>query len=159
MIGTSKVLENNATDAHWYRRCQQQNQCNGQNYHQSLGNIWPLPSDHYLLVVVDYYSRYMEIEVMGKKIDSTETISRLRPIARFGLLVSITADNGSQLVSEEFKSFCIMNNIKLISTISYWPQQNGEVERQNRSIVKRLKISQSTNRNWKKNLQNLLLMY
>lgn len=128
--------------------------------HLAIDYLGPLPSDHYLLVVVDYFSRYMEIEVMGKKIDSSETISRLRPIfARFGLPISITADNGSQLISEEFKSFCIINNIKLISTIPYWPQQNGEVERQKRSIVKRLKISQSTNRNWKEDLQDFLLMY
>lgn len=121
--------------------------------------LGPLPSGHLLLVVVDYYSRYIEVEIMTK-IDSTETIKRLDTIfARFGLPVSITADNGRQLVSEEFKAFCCTNNIALISTTPYWPQQNGEVERQNRSILKRLTISQATGTDWKKELNKYLLMY
>lgn len=73
--------------------------------------------------------------------------------------MSITADNGTQLVSAEFKKFCDENNIILISTTPYWPQQNGEVERQNRSILKRLIISQSEKKDWKQDLLKYLLMY
>lgn len=119
----------------------------------------PLPSGHNLLVVVDYYSRWVEIEVM-KKITAVETIKRLREIfARFGRPNSITADNGPQFISEDFKSFCIENGIYLNHTIPFWPQQNGEVERQNRSILKRLTISQNTDKDWQKELQDYLLMY
>lgn len=121
--------------------------------------LGPLPSGHYLLVVVDYFSRYMEIDIM-KKIDSAETIKRLRKtFSRFGLPSSITADNGRQFISDEFKKYCDINNIKLITTIPYWPQQNGEVERQNRSILKRLIISQNTGEDWTEDLQDFLLMY
>lgn len=127
--------------------------------HVAMDFLGPLPSGHNLLVVVDYYSRYFEIEIM-KKIDSTETIKRLTPMfARFGLPLTITADNGRQFVSEEFRGFCDSNNIKLISTIPYWPQKNGEVERQNRSILKWLTISQNTGRNWISDLHEYLLMY
>lgn len=41
----------------------------------------------------------------------------------------------------------------------YWPQENGEVERQNKSLVKRLKISQAESRDWKLDLLDFLLMY
>lgn len=75
------------------------------------------------------------------------------------LVLSITADNGRQLISSEFKDFCVTNNIALISTMPYWPQMNGEVERQNRSILKRLSISQEAKRDWKEDLQEYLLMY
>lgn len=47
----------------------------------------------------------------------------------------------------------------MITTTPYWPQQNGEVERQNRSILKRLTISQSYGRNWMTELNEYLLMY
>lgn len=95
-----------------------------------------------------------------RKIDSTETIKRLSVIfARFGNPVSITADNGRQLVSEEFKNFCNENNILLISTIPCWPQENGEVERQNRSILKRLIISQNQKQDWRQDLLKYLVMY
>lgn len=127
--------------------------------HLAMDYLGPLPSAHNLLVVVDYFSRYFEVEIM-KKIDSTETIKRLRVIfARFGLPLSITVDNGKQFTSKEFREFCESNNIKLIYTTPYWPQQNGEVERQNRSILKRLTISQNTGRNWIDDLQDYLMMY
>lgn len=127
--------------------------------HIAIDFLGPLPSGDYLLVVVDYYSRFLEVEIM-RKTDSTQTINRLRIIfARFGNPISITADNGPQFASEEFKFFCEDNNIQLINTIPYWPQQNGEVERQNRSILKRLTISQNEKSNWKLDLQEYLLMY
>lgn len=127
--------------------------------HIAIDFCGPLPSGHHLFVIVDYYSRFLEIEIMTK-IDSTETIKRLKRIfARFGLPLSITADNGRQFVSTEFKDYCNTNNIKLISTIPWWPQMNGEVERQNRSILKRLSISQQAKRNWMEDLQEYLLMY
>lgn len=119
----------------------------------------PLPSGHQLFVIVDYYSRFIEVEVMTK-IDSQATIQRLTVIfARFGFPSSITADNGRQFVSEEFKQYYRTNGIKLNNTIPYWPQQNGEVERQNRSLLKRLAICQNEKGNWREDLQTYLLMY
>ncbi|XP_055306964.1 uncharacterized protein K02A2.6-like [Sitodiplosis mosellana] len=127
--------------------------------HLAIDFLGPLPSGHYIFVVIDYYSRFKEVEIMTK-IDSSETIKRLERIfARFGLPLSIHADNGRQLVSEEFKQYCRVNNITLISTTPYWPQQNGEVERQNRSLLKRLSICQSEKGNWQDDLQKYLLMY
>lgn len=127
--------------------------------HVAADFLGPLPSNDYLLVVVDYYSRFIEIEIM-RKIDTSDTIKRLNVMfARFGYPVSITADNGRQLVSEEFKRFCNEFNILLISTTPWWPQENGEIERQNRSILKRLIISQNQKRNWKEDLLQYLVMY
>lgn len=127
--------------------------------HIAIDFCGPLPSGHHLFVIVDYYSRFTEVEIM-EKIDSSRAIAKLKIIfARFGLPLSITADNGRQFVSHEFKSYCETNNIKLISTTPYWPQQNGEVERQNRSLLKRLAISQEAKRDWKEDLNQYLLMY
>lgn len=127
--------------------------------HLAIDYLGPLPSGHNLLVVVDYYSRYFEIDIM-KKITAQETIKRLRVIlARFGRPNTITADNGKQLVSEEMKNYCHENGIYLNFATPYWPQENGEVERQNRSILKRLIISQNTHQDWQKELQDFLLMY
>lgn len=127
--------------------------------HIALDFLGPLPTSHNLFVIIDCYSPFLEIEIM-KKIDSTEAIKRLRNIfARFGLPLTITADNGRQLFSDEFKAFCESNNIKLITTTPYWPQQNGEVERQNRSILKRLVIAHQTGKNWREELNDFLFMY
>lgn len=119
----------------------------------------PLPSNDYILVIVDYYSRYKEIKVC-RTITSSEIINQLTDVfSRLGNPLSITADNGRQFTSDEFKQFCLERNIKLYNTIPYWPQQNGEVERQNRDILKRLKISQSEKKNWKEALREYMVMY
>lgn len=103
--------------------------------------LGPLPSNNYLFVIVDYYSRYKEVKFI-KTITSTQIIGLLKEVfSRLGYSISITADNGKLFVSEEFKSFCQEGNITLFNTVPYWPQQNGEVERQNWDILKRLKIS------------------
>lgn len=94
------------------------------------------------------------------KIDSFETIKQLKGVfARFGIPCKIKADNGRQFDSAEFKQFCRINDIELNHTIPYWPQQNGEVERQNRSLLKRLTICQNEKGNWVEDLQEYLLMY
>ncbi|CAH1994743.1 unnamed protein product [Acanthoscelides obtectus] len=73
----------------------------------------PLPSGDHLFVVVDYYSRYKEVKIC-RKITSTEIVAKLKEIfSRLGNPISITADNGRQFISEEFKSFLTERNIIL----------------------------------------------
>ncbi|CAK1596248.1 unnamed protein product [Parnassius mnemosyne] len=95
-----------------------------------------------------------------KSISSQDTIKVLKKIfSRAGNPASITADNGRQFCSQEFKTFCTEQGITLFNTIPYWPQQNGEVERQNRDILKRLRISQCEKSDWKDDLLKYLMMY
>lgn len=127
--------------------------------HLAIDFLGPMPSGHYIFVVVDYYSRFFEVDIMTK-IDSAKTIKRLKSIfARFGLPISITADNGPQLISEEFKQYCEAHDIELNTTTPYWPQMNGEVERQNKSLLKRMIICQEQKGNWQEDLEQYLLMY
>lgn len=119
----------------------------------------PLPRGEYILVLVDYYSRYKEAKIC-RTITSADIIFHLKDIfSRLGNPVSITADNGRQFTSEEFKTFCTERNIIIYNSIPYWPQQNGEVERQNRDILKRLRISQVEHKDWKEALCDYMIMY
>lgn len=64
----------------------------------------PLPSNHSILVVVDYFSRYYDYDVMTtttaeKLIDSLESV-----FSRHRLPVTCKSDNGSQFRSEQFSS-------------------------------------------------------
>lgn len=121
--------------------------------------LGPLPSGEYVFVIVDFYSRYYEVEFM-RSITSLETIKRLRTIfARFGIPATISSDNGRQFISDEFKEFCTELGIKLNNGVPYWPQMQGEVERQNRSILKILRICQSEKKDLKEELEKYLLMY
>ena len=92
----------------------------------------PLPSGHSMLVIVDYYSRFYEVEIM----QSTFTEKVIDPLVdtfcRHGLPVTIKSDNGPQFKSIEFKEYCEQHGITHNKVTAKWAQANGEVERQNR---------------------------
>ncbi|XP_038121457.1 uncharacterized protein K02A2.6-like [Culex quinquefasciatus] len=133
--------------------------CEGCRLELGIDFLGPLPSGDYLLVVVDYFSRYKEVEIL-RKITAAETVNKLEGIfVRLGYPNSITLDNGRQFVSSEFDNYCKQRGITLNRTTPYWPQENGLTERQNRSMMKRLKISQGLKQDWKEELRKYLLMY
>ncbi|XP_062559853.1 uncharacterized protein K02A2.6-like [Armigeres subalbatus] len=121
--------------------------------------LGPMPSGVYLLVVIDYYSRYKEVEIMHK-ITAKETVTRLNSIfTRLGYPRTITLDNAKQFVGIELEEYSRKHGIHLNHSTPYWPQENGLVERQNRSLLKRLQISNALGRNWVQDLQEYLVMY
>lgn len=62
----------------------------------------PLPSGEYVLVVVDYYSRYFEVGILKSVTSATIIGSLERIFCTHGLLQSLKTDNGPQFTSEEF---------------------------------------------------------
>ncbi|XP_055615582.1 uncharacterized protein K02A2.6-like [Toxorhynchites rutilus septentrionalis] len=123
--------------------------------------LGPLPDGQSLFVVIDYYSRFIEVCEM----ESTTANDVIRELAimcgRFGIPSFIRADNAPQFSAEctELKEFCESTGFKIVNTIPYWPQSNGEVERQNRSILKRLRIAQELGLDWRKELRDYILTY
>lgn len=113
----------------------------------------------HLLVVVDYFSRYPEIEIMTTT-TAKMTIFKLRIIfARFGLPEELVCDNGPPFTSNEFVGFCRTNGIVVSHSTPYAPFQNGLVERFNRTLLKTVKISSALGRDWKSDLFDFLLAY
>ncbi|XP_058821394.1 uncharacterized protein K02A2.6-like [Topomyia yanbarensis] len=118
-----------------------------------------VPGGHHLLVITDYFSRYIEIVIMAS-MTAKNTIVKLREIfARFGYPTEIVCDNGQPFSSEDFSKFCFSNGITIKHTVPYAPFQNGLVERQNRTILKTIKISVTMGRDWKTDLQDFLHTY
>ena len=125
----------------------------------SLDLLGPMPTGEYLLVVIDYYSRYYEVEILMSVVAS-QIISRLEKIfAVHGLPVTITSDNGPQFRSEEFECYLVDNGILHRKVTPQWAQANGEVERQNRSLLKSMRIAQAEGKNWRKELVHYLATY
>ena len=82
-----------------------------------------------------------------------------RILVTHGLPLSIRTDNGPQFISECFKNFLVENGIEQQMTTPLWPQANGEIERQNRTILKRLRIAQAEGRNLRLEVDRSLMMY
>ena len=109
-----------------------------------------------LLVIVDYYSRYVDVKIQSG-LSATETVKSLHhTFAILGFPRSMTCDNGQPFSSSEFKDFCDTFGIKIFHSPPFWPQANGLVEKQNTGIKKRLQISKAAGTNWQ---DDLLLDY
>ncbi|XP_021343899.1 uncharacterized protein K02A2.6-like [Mizuhopecten yessoensis] len=121
--------------------------------------LGPLPTGHYVFVVVDYYSRYYEIDIM-KDTSSVKIVESLENMfCRHGLPVSVTSDNGPQFKSEQFRQYMKENGIVHRRTTPLHPAANGEVERQNRSLMKRIKIAHAQSKDWKTEIRTYLIAY
>ena len=84
---------------------------------------------HMFLIVVDSYSKWLEVIIMQSTI-AAKTIEQLRNIfARNGIPQQLVSDNGPQFVSDEFRNFMKVNCIRHIRTAVYHPASNGEAER------------------------------
>lgn len=127
--------------------------------HLAADLLGPLPDGYYVLVVIDYYSRYFEVR-MTKSITSTKLIQCLSDIfATHGLPVSLKTDSAQCFVSKEFKQFLQSMDIRHTTSIPLWPQSNGEVERQNRTLLKFVKIVHSSGKDMMSELNNFLSAY
>lgn len=80
------------------------------------------------LILVDDYSKWLEVIPMGSTIASI-TIDKLKFVfATFGLPTEIVSDNGPPFNSFEFKNFCDRNGIRSTHSPPRHAQSNGEAE-------------------------------
>lgn len=95
-------------------------------------------NDSYLLVV-DYYSRY--IEIMKTSITtSAGIINGLKSIfARHGVPDFLISDNGPQFSSASFSSFATDYDFRHVTSSPYFAQSNGEAERAVKTVKSLLK--------------------
>ena len=122
----------------------------------AIDYLGPLPSGEYILVVVDYYSRFYDYAIT-KDISTTRTIEKLSEIFfRYGVVESLKSDNGPQFRSAQFTDYMSSLGIDHYRTTPRFPQANGEVERQNASLKRRIQMSPE---NWKHCLANYVMAY
>ena len=128
----------------------------GKNVLDILG---PLPSGEYIFVIVDYFSRCYEIAVL-KSVTTEKVILALTLIfSRFGLPLTLRTDNGPQFFSNEFEQCLKEHGIKHYTSILLWPQGNREVERQNRSLMKAIRVAHLEKRDWRREIHKFLTAY
>ena len=132
---------------------------NGPWQYLAADMLGPMPTGESILVVIDYYSRYYEIEILRSTTSDKIIEAMSKFFATHGLPLTIRTDNAANFTSEKFTSFLRSNGITHHRNTPLWPQANGEVERQNRSLMKRIRISHATGRDWKADLQSYLLIH
>ncbi len=95
------------------------------------GSMW--------LLVIDSYSKWIEVYNMRNNIQATNTIRKLTILfSRYGLVKILVSDNAPQLTkSHEFSKYCASNGITHIPIPAYHASSNGQAE----SIVGKFKAA------------------
>ncbi|GJR50866.1 retrovirus-related pol polyprotein from transposon TNT 1-94 [Tanacetum coccineum] len=93
----------------------------------------------YILVIVDDYSRYTWVYFVRLKDETTEIIKKFIAKAQLNYkakVYKIRTDNGTEFKKTTLKAHYEKLGIMQQFSISHTPQQNGVVERRNRTLVK-----------------------
>ena len=127
--------------------------------HLAVDLLGPLPSGEHIVVLVDYYSRYFEVDVV--KSTSAEAVIPMieAQFSRHGIPTSLRTDNGPPFNSEGFAKFLHECGVQQLRTTPLWPRANGEVERQNRSLMKVIRAAYAEGKTWKREVQRFLMAY
>ena len=99
----------------------------------------PTPAKRrYIFVLVDDYTRYMWTILLKEKSEAFEKFKRFKLLAEQETQSKVKmfrTYRGGKFVSNEFQDYYDKNGIQRQLTSSYSPQQNGVVERRNRTLL------------------------
>lgn len=120
----------------------------------------PLQDGSYFLIIVDAFSKWMEVEIM-RSTTTTCTIERLRRyFSTYGIPLYLVSDNGPQFTSEEFSRFLVDNGIFHKRSAPYHPATNGQAERSIQTIKQKIKaIRYRSVSELEKCLRQILMQY
>jgi hypothetical protein len=81
-------------------------------------------------------------------------------VHRFGIPSTLTADQGASFMSHQFKEFAGPLKIKLMNSLPYYAQANGQAESSNKTLIKLVKRKIEENpRKWHEVLSEVLWAY
>ncbi|GJY14408.1 retrovirus-related pol polyprotein from transposon TNT 1-94, partial [Tanacetum coccineum] len=92
----------------------------------------------YILVIVDDYSRFTWVKFLRSKDETPEVVIKFLKQIQVGLnktVRNIRTDNGTEFVNKDLTDYYERVGIFHQKTVPRTPQQNGVVERQNRTLV------------------------
>lgn len=104
------------------------------------GPISPSTTAHkrYVFVLIDDHMRYMWTILLEMKSEAFEKFKRFKTLVEQetqSKIKTFRTDRGGEFLSNEFQAWCQENGVNRHLTASYSPQQNGVVERRNRTLL------------------------
>jgi transposase InsO family protein len=93
--------------------------------------------EQYFMLFIDDYTRMIGVCFLDKKSQAFECFGIFKEMVENETNLKINclkSDNGGELTSKEFRDFCEEHGIKRQFSTARTPQQNGVVERKNRSV-------------------------
>ena len=107
--------------------------------------MFEIEGRHYL-IAVDYYSNFIEVDLMTKTTSAKVIAILKKQFARFGIPMTIVSDGGPQFASTEFSNFASSWGITHIMSSPGHPQANGKAESAVKTIKNMIKKTVKDNR-------------
>ena len=102
-------------------------------------DLFELKGTSYLLVI-DYFSRYVEMANLGRSTESVDIVKHLKSIfARHGIPEGVMSYNGPQYTASNFAQFADAYGFQHITSSPKFPQSNGEIERAVQTVKRMIK--------------------
>jgi hypothetical protein len=125
-----------------------------------IGQIHPSSSKghRFVLVATDYFIKWTEV-VPLKNMTHKEVIEFIMEhiIHRFGILQTLTTDQGILFVSSQVRVFIESYKIRLLNSSPYYAQVNGQAKSSNKTVIKLIKKKIEDNqRRWHEVLSEAL---
>lgn len=99
----------------------------------------PTPrGNRYMFLLVDDYSRAMWVFMLKTKDQALDAFKNFKALVEKkanDTIKTLRTDRGGEFTSREFEDFCASVGIRRHLTAPYNPQQNGLVERRNRTVI------------------------
>lgn len=92
----------------------------------------------YIFVLIDDHSRYMWSILLKEKGEAFEKLKKFKVMVEQetgAIIKTLRTNRGGEFTSQEFQLFCETHGIQRHLTAPYSPQQNGVVERRNRTLM------------------------
>ncbi|GJV30841.1 retrovirus-related pol polyprotein from transposon TNT 1-94 [Tanacetum coccineum] len=92
----------------------------------------------YILVIIDDYSRFTWVKFLRSKDEAPDFIIKFLKMIQLRLKVPvrcIKTDNGTEFVNQTLREYYDKVGISHETSVARSPQQNGVVERQNRTLI------------------------
>jgi transposase InsO family protein/DNA-binding transcriptional MerR regulator len=93
--------------------------------------------ENYFMLIIDDYSRLTWVVFLKEKAEAFEKFKIFKALTEnqtCNRLKAVRSDRGGEFMSSDFKELCDKHGIKREYTIPGTPQQNGKVERQNKTV-------------------------
>ncbi|GJU50602.1 zinc finger, CCHC-type containing protein [Tanacetum coccineum] len=108
----------------------------------------PTPSgNRYFMLLVDDYSRVMWVYLLKSKDEAFQVFKNFRGLVEVETgekMKLFRTDRGGEFLSNQFTSYCNETGLERHYTSPYSPQQNGVVERRNRTVVEMVRSNLKT---------------
>ena len=119
----------------------------------------PFPTGELVLVVLDAYSRYSEVEIVKSTSAEAVVVALERMFAIHGIPEEVKTNNGTPFQSNAFARFSKEKGFIHRKVTPLWPEANGQVENFMKNIGKVAKTAHVSGKNWKKELYTYLSNY